>query len=141
MKLSEFKQLIKQSIREEKEKEKNTSGKMTPEEEKMVADYEEEEANKHALDSERPMEEGNLGHNETASLEPEGRFWIVSWRGMDGPKEKVFTDEDEAREFMDNLNKPTPEIPGFEGTKAALDDLFEEEQFIKKMKRRAGIIK
>jgi hypothetical protein len=35
----------------------------------------------------------------------------------------------------------TPEIPGFEGTRAALDDLFEEEQFIHKMKYRAGIIK
>lgn len=57
MKLSEFKQLIKQSILEEKEKEKNASGAMTPEEEKMVADYEEEEANKHALDKEEPMEE------------------------------------------------------------------------------------
>jgi hypothetical protein len=34
----------------------------------------------------------------------------------------------------------TPEIPGFEGTRAALDDLFEE-QFVHKMKYRAGIIK
>jgi hypothetical protein len=30
---------------------------MTPEEEEMVADYEEEEANKYALDSERSLEE------------------------------------------------------------------------------------
>ena len=50
------------------------------------------------------VEEGNLGHNETASLEQEGRFWIVSWRGMNGPNEKVFTDEDEARAFMGSLN-------------------------------------
>ena len=90
---------------------------------------------------EQTMEEGNLGHNEIASLEPEGRFWIVSWRGMDGPKEKVFTDEDEAREFMDNLNKPTPEIPGFEGTRAALDDLFEAEYIKHQWQHRAGIIK
>ena len=33
-----------------------------------------------------------------------------------------------------------PEIPGFEGTKAALDNLFEE-QFVRQMKYRAGIIK
>ncbi len=36
------------------------SGAMTPEEEKMVADYEEEEANKYALDKEEPMEEDIL---------------------------------------------------------------------------------
>jgi hypothetical protein len=47
----------------------------------------------------------NLGHNEISSLTPEGRFWIVSWRGMDGPKEKVFMDEDEARAFMNTLEE------------------------------------
>lgn len=52
---------------------------------------------------EEEVKEDNLYSNELASLEPEGRFWIVSWRGMDGPKEKVFTDEDEARAFMDTL--------------------------------------
>jgi len=52
---------------------------------------------------EAEVEEGNLGHNEIASLEQEGRFWIVSWRGMNGTKEKVFTDEDEARAFMNTL--------------------------------------
>ena len=51
------------------------------------------------------VEEGNLGHNEISSLEQEGRFWIVSWRGMDGTKEKVFTDEDEARAFMNTLEE------------------------------------
>jgi hypothetical protein len=51
------------------------------------------------------LEEGNLGHNEIASLTPEGHFWIVSWRGMDGPKERVFTDEDEARAFMNTLEE------------------------------------
>lgn len=35
----------------------------------------------------------------------------------------------------------TPEIPMFKGTKAALDNLFEEEQFVHRMKYRAGIIK
>jgi hypothetical protein len=33
------------------------TGAMTPDEEKMVSDYEEEEANKYALDSEEPLEE------------------------------------------------------------------------------------
>ena len=60
---------------------------------------------KYALNEEEDVEEGNLYHNETSSLTPEGRFWIVSWRGMDGPKEKVFTDEDEARAFMNTLEE------------------------------------
>jgi hypothetical protein len=34
-------------------------GAMTPDEERMVSDYEEEEANKYALDSENPLEEGD----------------------------------------------------------------------------------
>lgn len=58
MKLSEFKQLIKQSILEEKEKETKNTGAMTPEEEEMVAGYEREQDAKHALDKEQPMEEG-----------------------------------------------------------------------------------
>jgi hypothetical protein len=55
MKRSELKELIKKSMLEVAPKE--DSGAMTPEEEKMVADYEEEEANKYALDKEEPMEE------------------------------------------------------------------------------------
>ena len=51
------------------------------------------------------IKEGNLGHNELASLEPEGRFWIVTYRTMDGKKQKVFTDEDEARVFMKSVNE------------------------------------
>ena len=53
MKRSDLKELIKKSMLEVSP----TSGAMTPEEEKMVADYEEEEANKYALDKEEPMEE------------------------------------------------------------------------------------
>lgn len=53
MKLLDLKELIKKSMLEVAPK----SGAMTPEEEKIVADYEEEEANKYALDNERPMEE------------------------------------------------------------------------------------
>ena len=55
--------------------------------------------------AEAPINEGNLGHNELASLEPEGRFWIVTYRTMDGKKEKVFTDEDEARAFMGTVSE------------------------------------
>ena len=57
MKLSEFKQLIKQSILEEKEKETKNTGAMTPDEEEMVADYEREQDAKHALDKEEPLGE------------------------------------------------------------------------------------
>ena len=55
MKRSDLKELIKKSMLEVAPK--KDSGAMTPEEEKMVADYEEEEANKYALDKEEPMEE------------------------------------------------------------------------------------
>jgi hypothetical protein len=51
------------------------------------------------------IEEDSLGPNEISSLTPEGRFWIVSWRGMDGTMEKVFTDENEARAFMNTLDE------------------------------------
>ena len=56
MKRSDLKELIKKSMLEVSP----TSGAMTPEEEKMVAGYEEEEANKYALDKEEPMEEDIL---------------------------------------------------------------------------------
>jgi hypothetical protein len=56
MKRSDLKELIKKSMLEVSPK----SGAMTPEEEKMVADYEEEEANKYALDKEEPLEEDIL---------------------------------------------------------------------------------
>ena len=60
MKRSDLKELIKKSMLEVAPKE--DSGAMTPEEEKMVADYEEEEANKYALDKEEPLEEEKKGH-------------------------------------------------------------------------------
>ena len=64
MKRSDLKELIKKSMQEVSPK--KDSGAMTPEEEKMVADYEEEEANKYALDKEEPMEEASviLNHDE-----------------------------------------------------------------------------
>jgi hypothetical protein len=49
--------------------------------------------------------EGNLGHNEMYSIEPEGRFWIVTYTDMDGEKEKVFQSEDEARKFASTLDE------------------------------------
>ena len=62
MKRSDLKELIKKSMLEVSP----TSGAMTPEEEEMVAGYEEEEANKYALDKEEPMEETSviLNHDE-----------------------------------------------------------------------------
>ena len=58
MKLLHLKELIKRSMQEVAPK--KDSGEMTPEEEEMVAGYEEEEANKYALDKEEPMEEDVL---------------------------------------------------------------------------------
>jgi hypothetical protein len=46
------------------------------------------------------LQEGNLGHNETWSLEPEGRFWILTYSTMDGKKEKTFNSEDEAKNWI-----------------------------------------
>jgi hypothetical protein len=47
----------------------------------------------------------NLGHNETSSIHPEGRFWIVTYRTADGTKEKSFESEKEARKFYNTLDK------------------------------------
>lgn len=62
MKASKVKELIKQSLLElESEKKKvSNSGPMTPEEEEMIKRYEEEEANKYALDKEEPLEEADV---------------------------------------------------------------------------------
>lgn len=63
MKLSELKELIKTSMlevapkKDDKMAPKGDSGAMTPEEEDLIAKYEEEEANKYALDKEEPLEE------------------------------------------------------------------------------------
>jgi hypothetical protein len=80
-----------------------------------------------ALDNigvEDEVEEGNLGHNELASLEPEGGSWIVTYRTMDGKKEKVFTDEDEARAFMSTVSEGLPK-GFFKKATAELDESFE----------------
>jgi hypothetical protein len=51
------------------------------------------------------MDEANLGHNETSSIEQEGRFWIVTYQTADGTKEKSFESEDEARAFYNTLDE------------------------------------
>lgn len=71
------------------------------------------------------LEEGNLGHNELASLEKEGGSWIVTYRTMDGKKEKVFTDEDEARAFMNTTLEEGLPKGYFKKATAELDESFE----------------
>ena len=81
-----------------------------------------------ALDNigvEDEIEEGNLGHNELASLEKEGGSWIVTYRTMDGKKEKVFTDEDEARAFMNTTLEEGLPKGYFKKATAELDESFE----------------
>ena len=78
------------------------------------------------------IEEGNLGHNELASLEPEGGSWIVTYRTMDGKKEKVFTDEDEARAFMGTVSEGLPK-GYFKKATAELDESFE--KLVDKLKK------
>ena len=58
MKKTQLKELIKQSMLELNNP--KSMGAMTPDEEKMVSDYEEEEANKYALDSENPLDEARI---------------------------------------------------------------------------------
>jgi len=58
------------------------------------------------------LQEGNLGHNETWSLEPEGRFWILTYSTMDGKKEKTFNSEDEAKNWIkQNLDEAIDQGP------------------------------
>ena len=58
------------------------------------------------------LQEGNLGHNETWSLEPEGRFWILTYSTMDGKKEKTFNSEDEAKNWIkQNLDEAMDQGP------------------------------
>jgi hypothetical protein len=51
------------------------------------------------------MDEANLGHNETSSIEQEGRFWVVTYQTADGTKEKSFESEDKARAFYNTLDE------------------------------------
>jgi hypothetical protein len=60
---------------------------------------------KSILKKQGELDEVNLGHNEISSIYQEGGSWIVSYRTMDGKKEKVFQSEDEARKFASTLNE------------------------------------
>ncbi len=60
---------------------------------------------KSILKKQGKLGEVNLGHNEISSIHQEGGSWIVSYRTMDGKKEKVFQSEDEARKFASTLNE------------------------------------
>ena len=52
------------------------------------------------------VKEGNLGHNEMWSLEPEGPYWILTYTTINGKKEKVFKSEEEAKTWIkSNLNE------------------------------------
>ena len=53
----------------------------------------------------------NLYSGEEWSLQPEGRFWILTYRTIEGNKEKVFQSEDEAKKFISTLNKKV-DVPG-----------------------------
>ena len=77
------------------------------------------------LEETKAIKEGNLGHNELASLEKEGGSWIVTYRTMDGKKEKVFTDEDEARAFMNTTLEEGLPKGYFKKATAELDESFE----------------
>jgi hypothetical protein len=60
---------------------------------------------KSILKKQGELDEANLYSGEEWSIEPEGRFWIVTYKTMDGKKEKVFQSEDEARKFTKTLNE------------------------------------
>lgn len=47
----------------------------------------------------------NLGHNEISSIHPEGNSWVVTYKTMDGTKDKVFNSEEEARKFYNGLDE------------------------------------
>jgi hypothetical protein len=51
----------------------------------------------------KKLKEGNLGHNESASIHQEGNSWIVAYKNINGTQEKVFKTEKEAREFFNKF--------------------------------------
>jgi hypothetical protein len=89
------------AVNQVKKQAANTIEEPTPEE--SMEDNKLKEMVKAALS--KPLDEANLGHNEISSIHQEGGSWIVSYRTMDGKKEKVFQSEDEARKFASTLNE------------------------------------
>jgi hypothetical protein len=82
------------------------------------------------------LQEGNLGHNETWSLEPEGRFWILTYSTMDGKKEKTFNSEDEAKNWIEqNLDENTDETLNEASMESSvLNDDFSKDIYVDKNK-------
>jgi hypothetical protein len=64
----------------------------------------------------------NLGHNEISSIHQEGGSWIVTYKTMDGTKDKSFNSEEEARKFYDGLDEDIFN-PGFVSRGAILKAL------------------
>jgi len=120
-------------------------GAMTPDEEKMVFDYEEEEANKHALDSENPLEENTSDIPDDIKWEWNGEVYDrldyysgeVGLEGHSPSTGRNFVASAQAdydgdswdwsNEIVDFIEEvpveKAPEIPMFKGTRDALDDL------------------
>jgi len=66
----------------------------------------------------------NLGHNEISSIHQEGGSWIVTYRTINGIKEKVFKSEDEARKFRNSVD---------ESSDGKMDESFK--QLVSKLKK------
>jgi hypothetical protein len=57
------------------------------------------------LDTNDDLDEANLGHNEISSIHREGRFWIATYKTVDGIQEKSFESEEDAKKFLNSLNE------------------------------------
>ena len=126
MKQSVIRELVKQALIETlAEKNMTSDGAMTPEEEEMVNKYEKEQAAKYALDNEEPLEEASTSPDERVDY-LENILDMVWKRGRGN---KLIDFKDLAQQLINNMfdEETTPEIPGFEGTKDALDSLYEKE--------------
>lgn len=101
MKKTQLKELIKQSMLELNNP--KNMGAMTPDEEKMVSDYEEEEANKYALDSENPLDE--------ARISPDSRVKYLA----------------QSLEYIWNMGKGNNTTDYTSMAQSLIDDMFSEE--------------
>jgi hypothetical protein len=57
------------------------------------------------LDTNDDLDEANLGHNEISSIHREGRFWIATYKTVDGIQEKSFESEEDAKKFLNTLDE------------------------------------
>lgn len=119
------------------------TGAMTPDEERMVSDYEEEEANKYALDSENPLEESRsnsglmvigktkLDNNAIGdAMEEEGLH--AEWNAREG---YWFFPEEE--DMYDELENQLSDLFNRKGINARFEGVFSEslEELISKTDR------